>query len=204
MAPRYVCLDFETNGFARKDAPQHEWPLPWSNFPIQVSVDIVEDGQVQHAYDSLISGATQFAPWVHENVPVSVVDIERKGKTLRTVVVEMAALLQEGDTIVAHNVLFDLNTALARRATRACLDTGDSSEGECPGFRCPELRRILAAPRFCTMRCAYWKGVFKRPPKLHDMCDHFQVVLKHAHDATGDSAASAECVAEALRRGVMF
>ncbi len=39
---------------------------------------------------------------------------------------------------------------------------------------------------------------------MKDLCDHFQVTLTNAHDARADSAALAECVAEALRRCVML
>ena len=189
--PRFVCLDFETNGFPTKNAYCKDWPLPFSSYPIQVSVDITEDGVTWHEYDSLIKGATRFAPWVREHVPVSLSGIWIEGKELSDVIADLANLLQEGDTIVAHNVSFDLDTVLGRATERLGIDT-------------PELRRILAAPRFCTMRCAYARMAFKRPPKLQELCDHFEVQLERAHDATGDSKALAECVAEAWRRGVML
>ena len=191
MVSRYVCIDFETNGFPKKGASRDEWTLPFSSYPIQVSVDIVDDGVAYHAYDSLIRGATQLAPWVRENVPIALLALQKDGKDLREILVDLASLLREGDTIVAHNVSFDLDTALGRTTRRLGIDT-------------PELRCILTAPRFCTMRCAYSKVVFNRPPKLKDLCEHFEVVLERAHDATGDSAALAACVAEALRRGVML
>ena len=47
---RYVCLDFETNGFPEKDCK----PMPWSSYPIQVSLTAVENGEVVHLYDSHI------------------------------------------------------------------------------------------------------------------------------------------------------
>jgi DNA polymerase III alpha subunit (gram-positive type) len=189
--PRFVCLDFETNGFPSKKAFRKDWPLPFSSYPIQVSVDITEDGTTWHEYDSLIRGATQFVPWVREHVPVQLSGIWIEGKELCDVIADLANLLQEGDTIVAHNASFDLDTVLGRTTQRLGIDT-------------PELRRILTAPRFCTMRCAYSKVAFNRQPKLKDLCEHFEVVLERAHDATGDSAALAACVAEALRRGVMI
>ena len=188
---RYLCIDFETNGFAKRAAPPNEWPLPFANYPIQVSVDIVEDGVVHHAYDSLIRGAKQLAPWVRENVPISIEDLQQNGKDLREVLADIAALLSPGDTIVAHNVTFDLSMVVGRATERLGIDT-------------PEVHRILSAPRFCTMRCNYSRSSFKGPPKLQRLCDHFQVTLERAHDATGDSAALAACVAEALHRGVMF
>ncbi len=39
---------------------------------------------------------------------------------------------------------------------------------------------------------------------MKDLCAHFQVTLNNAHDARADSAALAQCVAEAWRRGVML
>ena len=63
MAIRYICLDVETNGFrSAEGAPRSEWTLPSANCPIQLSVDIVEDGVVWHAMDTCIQGATQLAP----------------------------------------------------------------------------------------------------------------------------------------------
>ena len=64
---RYVCLDFETNGFPEKDCK----PMPWSSYPIQVSLTAVENGKVVHLYDSCIQGAESFNPWVSQNVPIT-------------------------------------------------------------------------------------------------------------------------------------
>jgi DNA polymerase III epsilon subunit-like protein len=194
---RFVCIDFETNGFPTKGAPFADWPLPFSSYPIQVSVDaavsvdvVDPDSCVEHIYDAPIRGATCLAPWVRQNVPVSLAELSA-AKDLEEIIADLAGLLREGDTIVAHNANFDLNTVLARATLRLEIDT-------------PELRRILEAPRFCTMRCEYSRFVFGRLPKLADLCAHFEVLLEHAHDATADSAALAECLAEALRRGVML
>jgi len=190
MPPRYVCLDFETNGFPKKGAPYPDWPLPFSSYPIQLSVDIVEDGEVWHAYDTLIWGAEQLAPWVRANVPITLEDLE-EGVLFEDAVHDLARLLRDGDTIVAHNASFDLDTVLARAAGR---------------LGCESLARlVLAKPRFCTMRCAYTRAALGRPqPNLRDLCAHFEVELEGAHDARADSAALARCVAEALRRGVML
>ena len=51
---RYVCLDFETNGFPIKDCKPDCQPRPWSSYPIQVSLTAVENGEVVHLYDSYI------------------------------------------------------------------------------------------------------------------------------------------------------
>ena len=50
---RFVCLDFETNGFYDESVPV----LPWTSYPIQISLTAVENGTVVHLYDSLIKGA---------------------------------------------------------------------------------------------------------------------------------------------------
>ena len=54
------------------------------------------------------------------------------------------------------------------------------------------------------MNSAYSKAVFGKWPKLVELCSHFQVELTNAHDARGDSKALAQCVIEAIKRGVMF
>lgn len=187
---RYVCLDFETNGFSDKTATFKDWTLPFSNYPIQLSVDIVEDGEVSHAYDTIISGATSFAPWVKANVKITVAEASR-GKPFREVLEDLAGLLQDGDVIVAHNAHFDLEQVTATAARRIGIGT-------------PALRKVLQCPRFCTMKCAYTRTLCKKQTKLATLCEHFQVTLENAHDARADSAALAECVAEALRRGVML
>ncbi len=97
---------------------------------------------------------------------------------------------KEGDTIVAHNISFDLNTAIGRTVDKL-------------GITNQALQKILQAPRFCTMRCSYTKALQGRST-MKDLCAHFQVTLDNAHDARADSAALAECVAEAWRRGVML
>ena len=190
-ARRYICLDFETNGFPTRGAERRDWPLPFSSFPIQISVDIVEEGgEAFHAFDTTIHGATNFAPWVREHVPITLEQV-RDGKALEEVIADLAELIQEGDTLVAHNAHFDLVQVLARTVTRLGI-TSDASE------------KVLAAPRFCTMRCAYSASVFPKWPSLADLCQHFGVALEGAHDARADSAALAACVAAAHAKGVML
>ena len=187
---RYLCIDFETNGFPTKNAPRSDWTLPFHSYPIQISIDIVEDGAIHHAMDALIKGATRLAPWVKNNVPYGLTDLQQ-GETFENVLNTFADLLQEGDTIVAHNADFDIGTVIARTSRRL-------------GLKTPALQKILESPRFCTMRCAYVKEVFGRCPKLDELCNHFEVSLENAHNATVDSHALACCVAEAMRRGVMM
>ena len=182
---RFVCLDFETNGFSGGVS----WTLPFSNYPIQLSVDIVEDGEITHAYDTLIAGATSFADWVLKNVHITVEEAS-KGVPFKQMLEDLASILQEGDTIVAHNISFDLDTAIGRTAKKLHI-TNQS------------LQKILQMPRFCTMRCAYTKSL-QGGSSMKDLCAHYQVTLTNAHDARADSAALAECVAEAWRRGVML
>ena len=149
MPQRYVCLDFETNGFPKKGAPFRDWPLPFSSYPIQLSVDVVEDGEVWHAYDTLIWGAEQLAPWVRGNVPITLEDLE-EGVLFQEAARALARLLRDGDTIVAHNASFDLDMVLARAAGRR---------------GCERLARlVLTKPRFCTMRCAYTRAALGRQP----------------------------------------
>ena len=110
-------------------------------------MDIVdEDGEVSHAYATVIAGATSLAYWVKQNVPVGLDDISH-GRAFADVVTDLAQILQPGDTIVAHNASFDLDLVLGRAARRL-------------GIECPDLHKLLQAPRFCTLRCAYTRGIF--------------------------------------------
>ena len=196
---KYLCVDFETNGFSvpKKGVwvPLEDWTLPFSSYPIQVSADLVDDGVVEHAYDAVVSGATSLSPWTKQNVSLTLSEIAA-GKPFAEVLSDLAVLVDENTTIVAHNASFDLNIALRRTAVK--LGLGNS----------PSLKKIMELPakqRFCTMRCAYSKAVFgSKQPKLADLCEHFGVELRDAHDARADSLALAQCVAEALRRGVML
>ena len=78
---------------------------------------IVDQGDVQHAFTQLIRGATQFAPWVRNNIPVSLADLAG-AKCLAEVIGELAALLCDGDVIIAHNCDYDLQKALASTAEK--------------------------------------------------------------------------------------
>ena len=164
--------------------------MPFSSYPIQLSVDIVEDGEVVHAYDTLVSGATQFAPWVREHVPIGVEELEG-GRPFAQVMADLAGLLQAGDVLVAHNMAVGAGMAIVRTA-------------RCLGYNEPELDGILATPRFCTMRCAYARAIWRGRCGMHELCEHFGVVLQGAHDARVDSNALAQCVAMAWHRGVML
>ena len=114
---------------------------------------MVEDGEVWHAFDTIIAGATQLAPWVRANVPISLQDITAGRPFCDVVGGGLAGLLRDGDTIVAHNATFDLGMVLARTARRLEFDS-------------EELQRILRAPRFCSMRCAYSRAALGRQPGL--------------------------------------
>jgi DNA polymerase III epsilon subunit-like protein len=118
----------------------------------------------------------------------------RGGTPFRAVVQKLADLIRDGDTIVAHNLQFDMNTVLARTAQKL---------KERDGAEVPGLDRVLQAPRFCTMRCAYARSL-SRQPSLELLCKHFEVELVDAHDARADNRALAGCIAEAWRRGVML
>ena len=121
-ATKYVCLDVETNGFPGKTgAPREDWALHWSSYPIQLSVDFVEHGEVTHAMDAVIRGATQLSPWVRKNVPVTLKDLEERGVDFKEGVKQLADMLRDGDMIVARNAQFDLETVLARTVEQHCI-----------------------------------------------------------------------------------
>ena len=157
---RYVCLDFETNGFPDDVCK----PLPWSSYPIQVSLTAVEGGEVTHLYDSRIRGAETFSPWVAKNVPITLSEL-KDAPTLTKVIRDIAELLRPTDWIVAHNCRFDLETCLARTAQRS------------PLCQSKDLHFILSLPRFCTMSCSYMRSVFPGRSKLSSVCNHFGIAF---------------------------
>jgi DNA polymerase III epsilon subunit-like protein len=121
----------------------------------------------------------------------------RAGKPFGEMVQDLAGLVRDGDTIVAHNASFDLDRVLARTAQK--LQERDGAEF-------PGLDRVLQAPHFCTMRCAYARGLGanRKQPSLAALCRHFEVELTDAHDARADTHALACCVAEARQHGAML
>ena len=187
---RYLCIDFETNGFYVRGAEAKYKSLPFCSYPVQVGVHAVEDGVVSPLYRAVICGATSMNKRSQENIRLTLEDIAN-GIPFQQMITELAALMKPGDVMVAHKVDFDVGTCIGTTARR--LD-----------YESPELQRILTAPRFCTMLCAYCKSTFGKKPSMQQLCDHFEVELVNAHDAAGDSLALAKCVAEALRRGVML
>ena len=83
-----------------------------------------EEGEVSHAYDTVIAGATSLAYWVKQNVPVGLHEIAH-GRAFADVVADMAQILQPGDTIIAHNAAFDLYLVLGRAARRLKIECPD-------------------------------------------------------------------------------
>ena len=194
MSRRFVVIDFETVGFAdMKNKNPKYYTLPWQNFPCQISVDIVEDGATWHAFDTLIRGATRFGKWSTENLSYTVEDVNEKGIEFAEVVNQLAALITQETTIVAHNIKFDMEDCLARTANKLQYDS-------------PELQKVLTAPRFCTCKCQYSKSLFGNKANLGALCKHFEVAYcsEQAHFAAYDTGVLAACVVEALRRGVML
>jgi DNA polymerase III alpha subunit (gram-positive type) len=195
---RYLILDTETTGNRTRpkigEPPVRpcDYPLPWAGFPIQISIDAVEHGEVTHLYDSLVKGAIQLCPWVRENVPITLESLA-DGKDFADVIREVAALIQDGDCLVAHCRQYDIDQVLVKWARCVnCLDM-------------PELKRITSAAPFCSLKCPYTQAALPYGGrKLQHLCAHFGVTLEGAHDARADTHALAECVAEAWRRGVML
>ncbi len=137
------------------------------------------------------SGATSRSEWCHKNIRLTPEEIAN-GIPLQQMITELAAPVNPGDNMVPPKVDFAVGTCIGTTAQR--LD-----------YESPELQRILTAPRFCTMLCAYSQQTFNnRWPSMAMLCEHFEVELVDAHDAVVDSLALADCVAEAVRRGVMY
>ena len=90
--PRYLVIDFETNGFSDRNADRKYWTLPWQNYPCQLSVDVVDDGEAWHAFDPLIRGAIRFGQWSQENLNFTVEEANERGQALPEVIQRLAEL----------------------------------------------------------------------------------------------------------------
>ena len=137
---RYLCLDFETNGFSERNAEFKNWTLPFANHPVQISVYAVEDGEFSHLYETVICGVTSRAKWVQDNVRLTMEEIEG-GIPFRQMLTELADLLKPGDVLVAHNASFDIDTCISNAAMRLGLDDEECEEHVI-------LQKILTTPRF--------------------------------------------------------
>jgi len=200
MARRFVCIDFETTRIWKKDEEQDPafWAKPCYNYPMQISVDIVEpDLSVTHAFDALIVGAIQTVRFTAEKILPELglnrfrlkSDLQRSGRLLADVLGALADLLGPNDVLVSHNLTYDVGRVLGvnfwNEKAEPHFDEAKDS-----------LERILAAPRLCTM---LWKT--KGPyAGLERLTQEYGVTNEHAHDARGDSKALAECLAKAIRQ----
>ena len=160
---RYVCVAVDHNGYSSlEEAPSDERALPFSFYPIQISIDIVEDGVARHAYDSLIRGATQLTPNVRENAPASISTIQREGKELREVLADWKALLRVDDLIVVDSsgALDELRRAAQKLAIE----------------REAEFFDMFAYIDAGTLRSeAIWR--MQRHVGFEELCQHFQATL---------------------------
>ena len=93
---RYLCLDFETNGFSETHAEFKNWTLPFANHPVQLSVHAVEDGEVAQIYETVICGVTSRSKWVQDNIRLTLEEIEG-GIPFRQMITDLAKLLKPGD-----------------------------------------------------------------------------------------------------------
>jgi DNA polymerase III alpha subunit (gram-positive type) len=205
---RLLCIDFETNGFPTSGAPRCDRPLPWSSYPIQVSMDFVADGVITHAYDSIIRGATNLAPWVRDNVQITLEQI-RAGKSWDRVVDDIAGLLLPGDVMVAHKAHFDLTVVYMGTCSKLGLFADDRDDYG----KIDELQResrltaqkILGLPWICSMTDPNVKRIFSgKGPSLKKLCNHLDVELVDAHNARADSAALAHCMLELQARDIQL
>jgi len=204
---RILCIDFETNGFASGAVPKHENPRPWANYPIQVSVDAVVDGEVVHLYDTLILGASRLSRWVKENGKFTLQQLRSEGKPWRQVQLELADIVQEGDVVAAHHAEFDMERVYGYMLSKTSMEVEDDYGGvNLWAVKINrESQKMYDLPRICTMTDVFSKTAFGgKKPKLQNLCAHFNVDLLDAHDARADSKALAQCIAEAQRKEVVW
>ena len=163
--PRLVCFDLETTGWKPEGyVPIHQWPMPCHNWPLQLSVDVVDDElKVSHAFDTLIQGAISTCEMTQKSVlPQLGLTVGRlqqelleRGRPLSAVLQQLAELLTPGSVLVAHNLSYDLGKALLWNYYKPRV------AGQFAGAT-EALHKILAAPRLCTL---LWQG---RPFKKHE------------------------------------
>jgi len=204
---RTICIDFETNGFASRAVPTHENPRPRANYPIQVSVDAVVDGDVVHLYDTLIRGATCLSRWTKENVSVTVEQLRAEGKPWRQVQDDLNKLVEEGDVMASHNTEFDMERVCGSMLFKTYMEPYDDYGGidRLAVKINRESRKMYDLPRICTMTDIFSKTAFDgKKPTLQKLCAYFDVDLLDAHDARADSKAVALCIVEAQRREVIW
>jgi len=204
---RILCVDFETNGFASRAVPKHENPRPWANYPIQVSVDAVVDGEVVHLYDAFIRGATCLSRWTTENVSVTMKQLRAEGKPWWQVQDDLNKLVEEGDVVASHNAEFDMERVYGSMLSKHDLEVYDDYGGidQIAAKLNRERRKMYYLPRICTMMDVFSKTAFDgKKPTLQNLCACLDVDLLNAHDARADSKALAQCVAKAHRNGVVW
>lgn len=175
--PRFLAIDFETNGLAGDDV------LPHGAFPTAVSVTSYDPDldRVEHIFTSYIHGAETFSEWVQER-GVFNLEVLYNSPPLTVVLQKLADLWREGDVVAAHNAKFDLETVLRKLA--------------------PEDHPFLTAPRVCTMSQG-WCSDYDKPRLVH-VCQELDVpyIFRLAHTARYDSEAVAKCIQAAHSRGL--
>ena len=182
IAPvRFLALDFTTSGFQENSGPELK---PWQNYPCSVAIYAVnEEGEVEHLYSSMISGAQEFNAWAKTHHPFTPADLEGE-PSFSEVVADISALVRPGDVLVAHNCHFDIDSVLRDSCARMGVD--DSA--------------ITSLPRFCTCRSAWAVGVNgDRWLSLFGLCSIEGVRPRRTHAAAGEAETLAQCLSKALR-----
>jgi len=167
-------------------------------------MDFVVDSVITHAYDSIIRGATNLAPWVRDNVQITREQIHA-GKPWERVVGDIAGLLLPGDVIVTHHAHFDLTQVYMGTCKRLDLFVDDRDDYDSNEEIGPNSMTFLGLPWICTMTDPSVMRLFAgKKPKLKELCKHLEVELVDAHDARADSAALAQCMLELQARDVQL
>ena len=93
---RIVAIDFETSGL-RGSPP---------NYPTELAAWVVEGEEPRLLFHKRIGGAKALDAWVQKNTTITLASLEGQAPP-EVVFGEFRALLQQGDCVVAHRLIYD-------------------------------------------------------------------------------------------------
>lgn len=141
---------------------------------VEIAIVALDDGgETQWSWTTLINPQRDVGPTHIHGIRAG--DIQG-APTFGDFAGRIAQLLQ-GRMIVAHNAEFDISHIRGSFVRAGVAD--------------------LVLPHVCTMEESRRQGIF--PTKLSDVCDYFDVVNQHPHQAIGDAMATAEVWRELLQ-----
>ena len=208
----FIVIDFETNGIdadsERAYAPHAEddKPLPFENVPMQLAAARLDaEGRVEKTVEVLVdAGATRVVPWVARHCPTLTVERCRTEGVSMTKALELLSDLTTDPaqtTLVAHNLAYDWDDVIVATVVREQLKENES------------FKRLAACSQYCTCINPYLKSQKQSyyhtklqkwlGPALSKLARYYDVEYEAelAHDAAYDVSITAQCFANALKKG---